>query len=121
MHYDVSHLASDATEGWVRHPLSPSEGDPDAKVLFLRQTGSQGGSHLSGVFTAQPSVVPSTIAMDETLILLEGEVRIEIDDGQVIDARVGEMVFLAAGTKLTWHYLMPFKEMFFGTTYERDA
>lgn len=121
MHYDVTHLASTEAEGWVDYPLNATEGEPNGKVLFLRQQGSGGESHMSGVFTVQPSVVPSTIQMDETLLVLEGEARIEIEDGQVIEAKTGDMVFLQGGTKLVWHFLTPFKEMFFGTTYGAET
>ena len=111
--YDVTHISSTATDGWVSDPLNAVEGEPDGKILFLRRAGSEGNTYMSGVFTVQPSVVPSTIQLDETLLVLEGEARIDFDDGESISIVQGDMVFLPKGTKLEWHFLTPFKEMFF--------
>ena len=96
------------------HSGSAVEGDPEGKVLFLRRTGSEGEMVVGRVHGAAV-VVPSTIKLDETLIVLEGEARVELDDGDTLSIAAGDMLFLAKGTKLTWHFLTPFKEMFFAT------
>jgi uncharacterized cupin superfamily protein len=111
-------LPAQPSEGWTDITLNTVDGDPGARAVFLTQEGTGGRAHLSGVYTVEPSVVASQIAMDESLLVLEGEARLEFDDGSSVRIGVGDMVFLPGGTRLTWHYLTPFKEVFFATTYQ---
>jgi uncharacterized cupin superfamily protein len=47
----------------------------------------------------------------ETLIVLEGSVRIEFADGSDVELHVGDMASIPAGLTTTWHVTTPFKEM----------
>lgn len=47
----------------------------------------------------------------ETLLVLEGSVRIEIADGPTLELGPGDMASLAPGVGTTWHVTTPFKEM----------
>jgi uncharacterized cupin superfamily protein len=46
----------------------------------------------------------------ETLLVLEGSTRIEIDGGPTLELTVGDMASIPGGTKTTWHITPPFKE-----------
>jgi hypothetical protein len=109
--YDVTQSSIDPPD-WIAAPLDATEGEPDGRIHFLRRKGSEGNTYMSGVFTVQPSVVRSTIVLDETVLVLEGQARLELDDGQVLELGPGDVAFLAKGTKLHWHFLTPFKELF---------
>jgi uncharacterized cupin superfamily protein len=47
----------------------------------------------------------------EVLIVLEGGVRIEFDDGSDVTLGVGDLATIPAGMTTTWHVTTPFKEM----------
>lgn len=51
-----------------------------------------------------------TIPARETLIVLEGEARIEIADGPTLKLKSGDVVSLPAGANTTWHLTPPFRE-----------
>jgi uncharacterized cupin superfamily protein len=46
----------------------------------------------------------------ETIHVLEGEVTIEADDGQILHLGPGDLASLPAGRETTWHITTPFKE-----------
>lgn len=48
----------------------------------------------------------------ETVIVLEGEVRIEIDGGPTVVLQPGSMASFAAGTRMTWHVKAPFRDAY---------
>jgi uncharacterized cupin superfamily protein len=51
-----------------------------------------------------------TIPGRETLLVLEGEARIEIADGPTLELRPGDIASLPAGAHTTWHVRTPFRE-----------
>jgi uncharacterized cupin superfamily protein len=58
----------------------------------------------------------------ETLLVLEGAARIEIDGGPTIILQVGDLASLPKGAVTTWHLTLPFKELwFFGRPYEMPS
>lgn len=62
---------------------------------------------------------PWTLPERETLLVLEGAARIEIEDGPTIRLQVGDLAWLPKGAVTTWHLTLPFKELwFFGRPYE---
>jgi ethanolamine utilization protein EutQ (cupin superfamily) len=51
-----------------------------------------------------------TIPERETVLVLEGEARIEITDGPTLHLKPGDIASLPAGSETTWHLTTPFKE-----------
>src|SRR5262249_26705524 len=51
-----------------------------------------------------------TIPERETLLVLEGEARIEIAGGPTLELKRGDIASLPAGSETTWHLTTPFKE-----------
>ena len=47
----------------------------------------------------------------ETILILEGSVRIEIADGPTLDLKQGDMASIPKGADTLWHVTAPFKEM----------
>jgi uncharacterized cupin superfamily protein len=49
----------------------------------------------------------------EVLLVLEGEARIEIEDGPTLELKPGGMASLPEGAETRWRITAPFKEMWF--------
>ena len=58
-----------------------------------------------------PEPMTWTPEQREVLIVLEGGVRIEFDDGSDVTLGVGDLATIPAGMTTTWHVTTPFKEM----------
>lgn len=73
-------------------------------------------------FSATPSPIEWTLPERETVLILEGAARIEVEGGPTLELRVGDVASIPKGAVTTWHLSTPFKELwFFGRPYERDA
>jgi len=48
----------------------------------------------------------------ETVLVLEGEVRIEIKGGPTLLLEPGSIASFASGTEMTWHVKAPFKDAY---------
>ncbi len=55
--------------------------------------------------------IPFKSEMRETIIILEGSVRIEIAGGATLDLKQGDMASIPKGAETLWHVKAPFKEM----------
>lgn len=86
------------------------EGEPNARVHWVRPEGN--GSHVAGVYRCDPSAFRYTWEADETIHVLEGSVRIEVDGGDKLDLGVGDVASFSAGDHGVWHVLEPFCELF---------
>jgi uncharacterized cupin superfamily protein len=58
-----------------------------------------------------PEPMTWTPQQREVLLVLEGGVRIEFDDGSDVTLGVGDLATIPAGMTTTWHVTTPFKEM----------
>ena len=61
--------------------------------------------------TDAPEPTPWTPDQRETVIVLEGSVRIEFADGSDLVLGVGDLISIPAELPMTWHVTAPFKEM----------
>ena len=60
-----------------------------------------------------PATFPLTWPGDETIIVLEGEVRIElVDTGEVVELKEGDIASFPKGARSVWTVKSPFKEFF---------
>lgn len=77
-------------------------GQPNARVAWLR-TGSNGDGVLyTGVFVLEPSVVRYTFAGDESFHVLEGDLDIAVDGGEVLTLGPGDLASFPKGARSTW-------------------
>lgn len=95
----VSSLSADAWEpdpevGGEMHVLCSSHGVESGLSRFMEPT--------------EP--VRWTLRGRETLLVLEGAARIEIDDGPVLELTAGDIASLPAGVRTTWYLTTPFRE-----------
>jgi uncharacterized cupin superfamily protein len=92
--------------------VSANTWEPDLEVggeMHVLCSGHGAESGLSR-FTEPTDPVRWTLPGRETILVLEGAARIEIEDGPVLDLRAGDIASLPAGARTTWHLTTPFKE-----------
>jgi uncharacterized cupin superfamily protein len=88
------------------------EGDPAAKVHWLRASAAGEPPYYAGLWTAQPSVFDYTFEMNETLHVLEGRVVVTQKDGPTLDLRPGDVATFPKGAVTRWDVREPFKKVF---------
>jgi uncharacterized cupin superfamily protein len=94
-------VSSISTDDWV-----PDEDRGEMHVLC------EGVSVEAGLtrFTESTQPVEWTPPERETILVLEGAVRIEMTDGPTLELGVGDIASLPKGVRTTWHVRIPFKE-----------
>jgi uncharacterized cupin superfamily protein len=92
--------------------LSAQAWEPDPEVGGEMHVLCSGHGVESGLsrFTEATEPVRWTLPGRETLLVLEGAARIEIDDGPVLELTAGDIASLPAGARTTWYLTTPFRE-----------
>ena len=104
-------VSSIATNEWEPDP----EVGGEMHVLVEDERAYAGMSRFLDFADPQSWTLPER----ETILILEGAARIEIDGGPTLDLQVGDLASLPKGAVTTWHLTLPFKEVwFFGRPYE---
>jgi uncharacterized cupin superfamily protein len=104
-------VSSVLTDDWQPDP----EVGGEMHVLVEGPTAFAGMSR----FTTTTDLETWTVPVRETIVVLEGAVRIEIQDGPTLELNVGDMASLPEGAVTTWHMTLPYREIwFFGRAYE---
>lgn len=107
-------VSSTATEAWNHDP----EVGGEMHVLVESETAYVGMSRFRDVADLERWTLPER----ETVLIIEGAARIEIEDGPTLELNVGDMASMPKGAVTTWHLTVPFKEIwFFGRPYEMNA
>jgi uncharacterized cupin superfamily protein len=88
------------------------EGAPFGEVHWIRTTGVGGTVLFVGLWRAEPMVTPYVFGEDETIHALEGELKIDIADGETVVLTAGDVASFAKGTVSTWTIVKPFKKLF---------
>jgi quercetin dioxygenase-like cupin family protein len=111
----------DARSGVFVSKVATDEWEPDPEtggemhVLFEGNGAYVGMSRFVDVAVVGPLTLPAR----ESLLILEGAARIEIEGGPTLDLNVGDMASIPEGVEVTYHLTLPFKEIwFFGRAYE---
>ena len=99
------------TDDWRADP----EVGGEMHVLVEDETAYVGMSR----FTQHSDLRSWTLPERETVLILEGSARIEIQGGPTLELNVGDMASLPKGAVTSWHMTLPFREIwFFGRPYE---
>ena len=92
--------------------LATEEWEPDSEVGGEMHILCSGVGVEAGLSRFSEAVGPITwtIPRRETLMVLEGEARIEIAGGSTLHLKAGDIASLPEGAETTWHLKTPFKE-----------
>ena len=92
--------------------VSAEAWEPDPEVGGEMHVLCRGHGAESGLsrFSEATGPVRWTLPGRETLLVLEGAARIEMDDGPVLDLTAGDIASLPAGARTTWYLTTPFRE-----------
>jgi len=78
------------------------EGDPNAKVAWLRTESGGEGVLYTGMFTAEPSTFRYRFAGDESFHVLDGNLEISVDGGDTVTLAPGDIASFPKGATSTW-------------------
>jgi uncharacterized cupin superfamily protein len=86
-------------------------------IQWVRKPGEGGRNDLGcGFWTVGPEDVPGpvevTIHADETIYILEGRVRIDVENSSSHELAAGDVASFNAGTQTVWNILEPTVEFF---------
>ncbi len=87
-------------------------GELKGRVHWLRQEGVGEGMLLTGIFTSEPSTFPYEFAGDETFHFIEDRVTIQMENGEGVDLKPGDIASYPKGAKSTWKIHEPFRKFF---------
>lgn len=100
-------VSSTSTDAW--RPDLEVGGGAEEHVLF--DTGDMRAGLTRFPATADPNPLTWVLPQTEVLLVLEGEVQIEIEGGPTLELKPGDMASLPKGAVTCWHLTLPFKEM----------
>lgn len=105
------HVSNIGAEAWQPDP----EVGGEMHVLVESADAFAGMSRFGDVDTVGPWTLPAR----ETILILEGAARIEIEGGPTLELRVGDLASMPKGAVTIWHLTLPFRELwFFGHAYD---
>ncbi|PCC27699.1 DUF861 domain-containing protein [Arthrobacter sp. MYb211] len=86
-------------------------------VQWLRRNGDNGNQALaSGIWSISPEEAPVPfdlpIGEDETIYIVSGHIRIEVQGGDMLELTAGSMASLSKGAMTRWTILEPTIEFF---------
>lgn len=102
------------TDDWRPDPETGGE----MHVLYEGEGAYVGMSR----FLSIAKVGPLTLPVRESILILEGAARVEIEGGPTLVLNVGDLASIPEAAVVTWHLTLPFRELwFFGSAYEMAA
>ena len=107
-------VSSVTTADWQPDP----EVGGEFHVLVEDETAYAGMSR----FRATDRLDRWTLPERETVLVLEGTARIEIEGGPTLELKAGDLASLPKGAVTTWQLTLPYREVwFFGRPYEATS
>lgn len=97
-------VSSTTAEAW-----EPDPDVPGTEMHTLVEADGVAAGMTRMLEAAEP--IAWTPPQRETILVLEGNVRIELADGPTLELGPGDMASLAPGVATTWHVTVPFKEL----------
>ncbi len=108
---DTNSYSKSATSAESYEPFMV--GDKQAgEVHWLTQVNSSGAPTYSGLWRSEPITFEYEFPGDEIFHVLQGDLRIETLDGDVINVTQGDIVSFNKGIKSTWTIQTSFKKFF---------
>lgn len=101
--------------GGVHGSRVDSDGfEPDEETGGFVQMLFEDGDAMGGLWKPDPAVTEyadHVLPARETIVVVTGSVRIEVENGPTLDLNVGDMASMPKGTATTWHPSPDFKEV----------
>jgi uncharacterized cupin superfamily protein len=97
----------------VDYSAVTTAGDAKARMAKLSVAGEDERLSTVGIFACEPCTMVAELKTDETIHVLEGEARIELDNGHAVELGPGDVAVLPRGAIATWTIKTPFRELFF--------
>ena len=89
------------------------DGTAVGQVHWIRDKSAGANSVLLvGLWKSEPAAFPYFFGDDETIHALEGELTIELESGETVTLKPGDVASFAKGTKSTWTVVSSFKKLF---------
>lgn len=84
----------------------------DLPVGEFRQVAIAGGPGVleAGYWRSEPATYAYAFDTDETFVVLDGAATIELDTGETVEVKAGDMAYFAAGTQSTWTITESFRK-----------
>lgn len=105
---------------WMTHvltSLTPTEPWLAGEVRYLTRPNASDSGVESGIWRGTTADLPRTTSVrydrDEYVFLIEGKVRLEVDDSEPFELSVGEAAAFSAGSTVRWTLLTDAIEEFF--------
>jgi uncharacterized cupin superfamily protein len=87
-------------------------GEAIGEVHWIRTEGAEGATLAVGLWRSEPQSFPYPFTADETIHALQGELVIDLESGEKVTLRPGDIASFTKGTKSTWTVTQPFKKLF---------
>jgi uncharacterized cupin superfamily protein len=107
-------LVADVGGGNYVSRVDSNDFEPDDEVGGLVHMLFEDGEAMGGLWKPEPDVSIYTgvvLHARETIVVLAGSVRIEVENGPTLDLGVGDMASMPKGAVTTWHPSPDFKEV----------
>jgi uncharacterized cupin superfamily protein len=116
----MQHIASTRVdaERWEPYPLPAATivaGDPAARVHWARVSGPGEPPYYAGVWTAEPSTFDFVFELNETAVILEGDLVVTQQGGPTLHLRPGDVATFPRGARTRWEIRSRLKKVFVDT------
>lgn len=101
--------ASAPLESWQPEGVTVLSGNPAGRGFTLFEDFAD-GARGCGFFECDPAQTTYELTENEMIYVLEGEARIELEDGSAVEVKAGDAAFLPKGHTSTWTFKTRFKE-----------
>lgn len=91
------------------------EGERELSAMqWLRpRAASTGGVPMAtGLYRMEPSTFDFTFPGDETIYMVSGSIDVELEGGERVELRAGDLAYFPEGLRTTWHVLETTLEFF---------
>lgn len=87
-------------------------GEALGEVHWVRTEGAEGATLEVGLWRSEPQSFPYPFNADETIHALEGELVVDLESGEQVTLRQGDIASFTKGTMSTWTVTEPFMKFF---------